>query len=103
MSINSKVDVFTTAMRTEFQIAFQATAEPAPWEKITQIIPSSARIEHYTWMSPTPGIAQYTGHRRYGKIDTVRYDVENKEFDASFEVLLRDIEDDQTAGYMRKP
>lgn len=103
MSVNNKVDVFTTSMRTEFQIAFEETAVPAPWQAYTTEVPSSARIEHYTWMSPTPGIDQYAGYRRYGKIDAVRYSVENKEFDASFEVLLRDIEDDQTGGYALKP
>lgn len=103
MAVNNKVDVFTTTMRTEFQVAYQATAEPAPWEKFTQAIPSSARIEHYTWMSPSPGLNLYAGHRRFGSIDTVRYSVENKEFDASFQVLRRDIEDDQTGGYMLKP
>jgi phage major head subunit gpT-like protein len=103
MSIESKISVLTASLRSEFQIAYKATAEPAPWEQFTQIIPSTARIEHYTWMSPSPGIAQYQGHRRYGKIDTVRYDVENLEFDAGFEILMRDIRDDQTGGYMLKP
>jgi phage major head subunit gpT-like protein len=99
MSIDAKVSIFTTTMRTEFNTAYYATAEPAPWQTFTQIIPSTARIEHYTWMSPTPGVARYTGHRRYGKISTIRYSVENLEFDSSFEVLRRDVEDDQTGGY----
>lgn len=103
MSVNSKVDIFTTAMRTEFELAYQPTAEPAPWERFVQTVPSSARIEHYTWMSPSPGLAKYQKHRRYGKIDAVRYSVENSEFDAGFEVLLRDIKDDQTGGYLLKP
>lgn len=90
-------------MRTEFQKAYEATAEPAEYERFTQVIPSTARIEHYTWMSPTPGIARYAGHRRFGKIDVVKYTVENIEFDAAFEVLRRDIEDDQTSGYEIKP
>lgn len=100
---NSAVNVFTTAMRTEFINAFQVTADPAPWEKFTQVIPSTARIENYAWMSPTPGIAQYKGHRRFGKISEVKYKIENLEYDASFEVLLRDIEDDQVGGYQSKP
>lgn len=103
MAVDQRIGVFTTKMRTEFQVAYQATAVPAKFEKITQIIPSSARIEHYTWMSPSPGLARYQGYRRFGKIDTVKYSVENKEFDASFEVLRRDIEDDQTGGYELKP
>ncbi len=103
MSLDTQIGIFTDVMRTEFNVAYQATAEPAPWEKFTQRIPSTARIEHYTWMSPSPGLAKYAGHRRFGKIDATRYSVENLEFDASFEVLMRDIKDDQTGGYNQKP
>lgn len=103
MTVENRVSILTTSMRTEFNIAYEATAKPAAWKDYTQIIPSTARIEHYTWMSPSPGLALYAGHRRYGKVDTVRYSVENREFDAGFEVLMRDIRDDQTGGYMQKP
>lgn len=103
MSVDQAVGIFTTRMRTEFAVAYQATAEPAKWERFTQRIASDARIEHYTWMSPSPGLALYQGHRRFGKVQPIRYSVENKEFDASFEVLLRDIQDDKTGGYDLKP
>jgi phage major head subunit gpT-like protein len=103
MSIDSQVQIFTVAMRNEFEVAYAPTAEPAPWEQFTQVIPSTARIENYTWMSPAPGLAAYSGHRRFGKLSTVKYTVENKEFDAAFSVLMRDIEDDQTGGYKLKP
>lgn len=103
MATNANVDVFTTRMRVEFLKLYTATAAPAPWEAVTQLIPSTARIEHYTWMSPTPAVGLYKGHRNYGNIGAVRYSVENKEFDAAFEVALRDVEDDQTAGYEMKP
>lgn len=103
MSVDAKVTIFTNKMRTEFVTAYTATAEPAPWEDFTWVFPSGARIEHYNFMSPTPGLAKYAGHRRYGKIDVVYYRVENKEFDAAFEVLLRDVEDDTTSGYEIKP
>jgi phage major head subunit gpT-like protein len=103
MAVDQKVSIFTTALRKEFVNAYFATANPAPWENYTTIVPSTARIEHYTWMTPSPGLAQYAGHRRYANIDAVKYSVENLEFDAAFQVRLRDIEDDQTGGYMLKP
>src|SRR5262249_7778937 len=90
-------------MRTEFQVAYQAVADPPPWEKFTQRIPSTARFEHYTWMTPSPGLARYAGHRRFGKIDAGKYSVESTEFDVAFQVPTRDIEDDQTGGYLLKP
>ncbi len=103
MAIDSKISIFTDVMRTEFNKAYEAVAVPAEFAKYTTIVPSTARIEHYTWMSPSPGISLYRGHRRFGKISTIVYNVENLEFDSSFEVLQRDVEDDQTGGYLLKP
>lgn len=103
MPVSQKISVFTTAMRAEFANAYQAIAVPAEYLRYTTVIGSTARIEHYTWMSPTPGLDLYKGHRRYGKIEDTKYSVENKEFDTGFEVLLRDVEDDQTKGYMMAP
>jgi phage major head subunit gpT-like protein len=99
------INVFTAAMRTEFLNAYEQVdpATPAPYEAFTAIIPSTARIENYAWLSPVPGIQQYKGHRRLGNIDAIKYTVTNLEFDASFEVLNRDVEDDQVGGYMMKP
>lgn len=103
MTVESRISILTTSLRTEFQLAFEAVAKPAPWEQYTQVIPSTARIEHYTWMSPSPGLNLYAGHRRYGKVTTVRYSVENLEFDVGFEVSMRDVKDDQTGGYVQIP
>lgn len=103
MPANNIVNLFTAAMQSKFINAFEATAEVAPIEKALETLPSTARIENYAWLSPTPAIAQYKGHRRFGNIGGVNYRVENLEYDASFEVLMRDIEDDQVGGYMKKP
>lgn len=103
MPANNMVNLFTAAMQDKFINAYEATAEVAPIEKALEVLPSSARIENYAWLSPTPAIDQYKGHRRFGDIGGINYRVENIEYDASFEVLMRDIEDDQVGGYMKKP
>lgn len=103
MSIEAQVSIFTSALKSQFVTLFEETAEPMAFEQFTERIPSTARIEHYPWMSPVPGVSLWTGHRRYGKLTTSIYSVENKEFSSEFEVLLRDVEDDQVSGYMRKP
>lgn len=99
------INVFTAAMRTEFNNAWAAISkDAAPHEAFTTVIPSTARIENYTHMSPAPGLAEYVGHRRLANLSSVKYTVTNKEFDGSFSVLTRDIEDDQgIAGYKMKP
>lgn len=90
-------------MRKEFLLAQQAVPAKEPaWKDFTQIVPSTARIENYAWMTPTPGIQRYEGFRRYGQIDQIKLVVPNLEFDAAFSVAKRDVEDDQIGGYLSR-
>ena len=61
-----QVNVFTAMVRDEFVRAYNDIdpAKPAPWEPYTSTLDSTTKEENYAWMSPTPGIAEYTGHRR---------------------------------------
>jgi phage major head subunit gpT-like protein len=93
------INLFTVSMRTEFLRSMQIAATPAPYEKVTTIVPSTARIENYAWMTPAPGIARYLGHRRFSAIDQIKYSVENLEYDGGFSVPTRDVEDDAVGGY----
>lgn len=103
--MSTNVTAFTAAMRTEYLKALHGLegVPPAPWEAFTTRIPSTARIETYSWMSAVPGMKEYTGKRDYANIDSISYSVENKEYDASFKVKLRDLKDDQIGGYMMLP
>jgi phage major head subunit gpT-like protein len=103
MSINQKVTVFTSKIRSTFYKSYSEVATPAPWQKITEVLSSEARIEHFNWMNPTPAISLYTGSRDYGQIGSLIYSTENREFASGFKVLLRDVEDDKTGGYQVKP
>ena len=94
-----EINLFTTMMRTEFLKSMQAVAEPAPYEVLSTIVPSTARIENYAWMTPAPGISRYVGHRRLAQLDQVRYTIQNLEYDGALTVALRDVEDDQVGGY----
>ena len=94
------INLFTAQMRTEFLRGMEAVpAKPLNVEEFTTFIPSTARIENYTWMTPSPGISEYVGRRRYAKLDQIKYTIENKEFDGSLSIPLRDIEDDIVGGY----
>ncbi len=94
-----EINLFTAALRGEFIKAMQAVQRPAPYEPFTTIIPSTARIENYPWMTPGPGPSRYMGRRRKAQVDQIKYSVENVEYDATLSVPLRDIEDDQIGGY----
>lgn len=93
------INIFTAAMRTEYLRAMQAVAAPAPFERITAIIPSTARVENYAWMTPAPGVARYLGRRRAAQIDQLKYEVPNFEYDGTMTVANRDVEDDNVNGY----
>lgn len=97
------INIFTTAMRTEFLNAMQAVPEKdLPWQTLTEIIPSTARIENYAWMTPAPGLSRYQGHRRFAQLDQIKYTLENVEFDGGISVSNRDIQDDQIGGWQRR-
>lgn len=101
-AINDKVTIFTAAMRTEFMDAYEALRSGlkiTPWSGFVQRINSTARIEHYPWMSPPPRLKRWYGRRNYTRPDVSKQKVENLEYSAEEMVLLRDIEDDQTGGY----
>lgn len=102
MAISDKVDVFSVAMRSEFLTAYEAVPMPAEYKKYTLEVPSTARIERYPFMSPAPGMAEWEGHRRYAQTAPITYSIQNKTFDNAMEVLIEDIEDDQTGGYALK-
>lgn len=93
------INIFTAAMRTEFLNSMAVQQEPAPFERVTTIVPSTARIERYPWMTPAPGISRYLGHRRRASLDQIKYTLENIEYDGTLTVPLRDVEDDIVGGY----
>lgn len=98
----SKVDILTAAMKSEFINAYSSVAQPAPWQKVVQIINSTTRIENYAHLSPAPGVSEFQGSRRFNRVGEVSYRVENKTYDAGFSVLLDDLNDDQVGGYKLK-
>jgi len=97
-----RVDIFTAAMRAEFLNIYSAVAEPAPWERVVQVIPSTTKIENYSHLYPAPGVSEFTGRRRLVRIGETSYKIENKVYDAGFSVLQDDLDDDQVGGYAAK-
>jgi phage major head subunit gpT-like protein len=97
------INLFTAAMRAEFLKATQIVGEPAPHEKLITVVPSTARLENYSWMTPTPGIQEYVGRRRIAQVDQIKYTIQNIQYDSGvLSVPLIDLDDDQTGGYKTK-
>jgi phage major head subunit gpT-like protein len=94
------IDLFTVQMRTEFLNSMQAVpAKEPPWQRFTLVVGSTGRTENQAWMTPAPGISQYAGHRRFARLDQIKYTLENLEFDGGFSVSNRDVADDIIGGW----
>lgn len=74
-------------------------ALPDGSDKWMQKVPSQNRIETYPFMSASPGIQEYMGKRRLANVSPTNFEVLNRTYDAGFQVLLEDIEDDKASGY----
>jgi phage major head subunit gpT-like protein len=103
MSLDQRVSALVASLKSEFWKAWEETAEPAPWEKFTTIVPSTTRIEHFINASPVPGMSEWFGHRNYGKVDSFIYSIRNKTFHNGFLAMLEDVEDEQTGFLAAKP
>jgi phage major head subunit gpT-like protein len=94
------INLFTAQAKSEFLKGMQVVpVNQLPVDKFVTWVPSTARIETYLWMTPSPGISEYVGRRRLAKLDQAKLLIENKEFDGSISVPVRDIEDDLVGGY----
>ncbi len=102
MATLDRFDILSAALKSAFITGFSGVVDPAPIEKGMQIMPSTARVEHMPWLSPTPAIARWLGHRRMPKIFNTLYRLENLAFDASFSISDDDVNDFQVEGWPRK-
>jgi phage major head subunit gpT-like protein len=95
-----ELNLFTSTVNQLFLKGLQAVpAQELPISDFTEWNTSKSRFENYDWLTPPPNIAEFTGQRRYGQISSIPYRIENREFDASLLVPLRDIQDDQIGGW----
>ena len=94
------INLFTDLVKPLFLKGLQAVPEnELPVKDFCELVPSTARIENYDWITPPPGISEYAGYRRYAQLSSIPYRIENREFDAALVIPLRDIEDDRIGGW----
>lgn len=100
--MSNPIDILSAAMKVQFLNSMAVVAKPAPIEGICTEINSTSRFENFAWMTPAPGISRYKGYRRYAKLSSIKYTLENVEYDGALTVPLRDFQDDQIGGYKRR-
>jgi len=103
MPTSQMLDVYTARFKAEFWKAWNATAEPAPWEAFTQVVPSTTRIEHYPYFTPIPQVSLWQGYRNYGSVSSKIYSLQNYPYHTEFQSTLEDFDDEQTGALAMKP
>jgi phage major head subunit gpT-like protein len=103
MALDAKVSALTAALKTEFWKSWDQVAEPADWEAVTTVLPSTTKIENYLNATPVPAFQRWSGMRTYAQTDTFVFQVRNETWHSEIMARLEDIEDDQTGILMTQP
>ena len=103
MPTSQQLSVYTARFKSEFWKAWHATAEPAPWEAFTSVVPSTTRIEHYPYFTPIPQVSLWQGYRNYGSTSSKIYSLQNYPYHTEFQTTLEDFDDEQTGALAMKP
>lgn len=83
---------------TNFFEAYEATA-PVADELMTKVTSTGAG-EDYAWISGNPSLRKMLGERVPQRFKAYKYHLDNEEYEASVEVLRKDIKDDTTGKYL---
>jgi len=85
------------SLKTTFNNAFTATE--TVWSKIAMKIPSTTSSNDYAWLSKFPRMRQWIGDKNIKSLEAFKYNIPNKDFEATIEVDRNDIEDDLLGIY----
>lgn len=82
-----------------FKSSFQSFGAQADWLKIATLVPSSTAENKYAWLGHFPKLREWLGDRIVKNLKQHDYAVRNKKYEATVEVPVDDIEDDQYGVY----
>ncbi len=87
----------TTGFKTVFNTAFDQA--PSDYEKVTMVVPSSARAETYGWLGATTRFREWLGDRVIQNLEAHDYEIKNRSFENTIGVDRDDLEDDSYGTY----
>lgn len=90
-----------TGIFTSFKVLFNKafSASKPQYEKVSTVVPSSAKEETYAWLGNWPKLREWIGNRELNKLLTHGYTIKNKDFEATVQVDRNDILDDSYGIY----
>ncbi|QEF98155.1 Mu-like prophage major head subunit gpT [Stieleria maiorica] len=65
------------------------------YPQLATIVPSTGASEKYSWLGSMPGMREWLGPRQFKQIEGADYELKNKKWESSLELLKDDIDDDQ--------
>lgn len=82
---------------TIFNQAYDAA--PSQWPTVAMQVPSEGRSVDYKWLGDFPSLREWVGDRVIKDLSAFKYEIVNKDYEATIEVDRNDIEDDQIGVY----
>ncbi|MEL6785119.1 MAG: Mu-like prophage major head subunit gpT family protein [Pseudomonadota bacterium] len=85
------------SLKTEFN---QGMSTVAPmWDRVATKISSTNAANQYNWLNKWPRLREWIGDRRVKQLSGHSYTLPNKKYEATIEVEITDIEDDELGMY----
>lgn len=84
-----------------FNAAFQGafTSVTPKWNQVAMRIPSATAANEYGWLSGMPQIREWIGERHIKQLALDAYTLPNRDWETTWSVKRKDIEDDNVGGY----
>lgn len=82
---------------TIFNQAFDSA--PSQWPIVAMEAPSAGRSVDYKWLGDFPMMREWVGDRVIKDLSAFKYEITNKDYEATVEVDRNDIQDDQIGVY----
>ena len=88
-------------MRNTFSSLFRGAYDRTPvmYPQLCTTVPSTSGQNNYGWMAQLPKMREWIGARAFQNLITQAYVLENKEWELSFSVPRKDIEDENLGQY----
>jgi phage major head subunit gpT-like protein len=81
-----------TNIKATFNKAFDAA--PSQWQKIAMLVNSTTSVEDYAWLNNFPKMREWIGEKFVKSLESNKYSLKNKPYEATVEVLRDNIDDD---------
>lgn len=92
-----QLDALKTTLKVRFNAGLKLSSDD--WKKVAKQITSDGKSNTYAWLSAFPAFREWVGARLHKTLKETAYNVPNRKFEATIDVKVEDIEDDNVGQY----